>query len=119
MARSQAVPKGRRSSRDCQANAVAAAMAMAPAMVAAFGGPLLAKQLLSRQSLTPWRLVLVFVMTVNSSAWAFASVIGGMLGVGIFHLYEPLAISPGGMGAAAVFAALMTFIYRWGVRGLV
>lgn len=50
---------------------------------------------------------------------AFAAVIGGMLGVGIFHVYEPLAISPGGMGAAAAFAALMTFIYRWGVRGLV
>ena len=50
---------------------------------------------------------------------AFAAVIGGMLGVGIFHVYEPLAISPGGMGAAAAFAVLMTFIYRWGVRGLV
>lgn len=50
---------------------------------------------------------------------AFAAVIGGMLGVGIFHLYEPLAISPGGMGAAAAFSLLMTFIYRWGVRGLI
>jgi len=50
---------------------------------------------------------------------AFAACIGGMLGVGIFHLYDPLAISPGGMGAAFVFAVLMTFIYRWGVRGLV
>ena len=50
---------------------------------------------------------------------AFAAVIGGMLGVGFFELYEPLAISAGGMGAAFVFAALMTFIYRWGVRGLV
>ena len=50
---------------------------------------------------------------------AFAAVIGGMLGVGIFHLYEPLALSPGGMGSAAAFAALMTFVYRWGVRGLV
>ncbi len=50
---------------------------------------------------------------------SFAACIGGMLGVGIFHLYDPLAISPGGMGAAFVFAALMTFIYRWGVRGLV
>ncbi|MDP2959220.1 MAG: hypothetical protein Q8N53_22550 [Longimicrobiales bacterium] len=48
---------------------------------------------------------------------AFAAVIGGMLGVGIFHLYEPLALSAGGMGAALVFAALMTFIYRWGIRG--
>ena len=27
---------------------------------------------------------------------AFAAVIGGMLGVGIFHLYEPMALSPGG-----------------------
>lgn len=50
---------------------------------------------------------------------AFASVIGGMLGVGIFHLYEPLALSVGGMGAAFAFAALCTFVYRWGVRGLV
>ena len=50
---------------------------------------------------------------------AFGAVIGGMLGVGIFHLYEPMAISPGGMGAAAIFAALMSFVYRWGVRGLV
>jgi hypothetical protein len=48
---------------------------------------------------------------------AFAAVIGGMLGVGIFHLYEPLAISAGGMGAAFVFSVLMTFIYRWGIRG--
>jgi hypothetical protein len=50
---------------------------------------------------------------------SFAAVIGGMLGVGIFHLYEPLALSPGGMSAAAVFSAMMTFVYRWGIRGLV
>lgn len=50
---------------------------------------------------------------------AFASVIGGMLGVGIFHVYEPLAMSAGGMGSAAVFAAMMTFIYRWGIRGMI
>jgi len=56
---------------------------------------------------------------VLAALGAFAAVIGGMLGVGIFHLYEPLAISAGGMGAAFVFAALMTFIYRWGVRGLI
>jgi hypothetical protein len=56
---------------------------------------------------------------VLAALGAFAAVIGGMLGVGIFHLYEPLAISPGGMGSAFVFAALMTFIYRWGVRGLI
>jgi len=50
---------------------------------------------------------------------AFAAVIGGMLGVGSFHLYEPLAISAGGMGGAAVFAVLMTFVYRWGLRTLI
>jgi len=49
----------------------------------------------------------------------FAGFIGGALGVGLFHLYEPLSLSPGGMGAAFAFAALCTFIYRWGVRGLV
>lgn len=50
---------------------------------------------------------------------SFAAVIGGMLGVGIFHFYEPLAMSVGGMASAAVFAGLMTVIYRWGVRGLI
>jgi hypothetical protein len=42
-----------------------------------------------------------------------------MLGVGTFHLYEPLAISPGGMAGAAIFAAMMTFVYRWGLRSLI
>ena len=50
---------------------------------------------------------------------AFAAVIGGMLGVGIFHLFDPLALSAGGMAGAAVFAAMMTFIYRWGLRTLI
>jgi hypothetical protein len=50
---------------------------------------------------------------------AFAAVIGGMLGVGSFHLYEPLAISVGGMAGAAIFAVLMTFVYRWGLRTLI
>ncbi len=50
---------------------------------------------------------------------AFAASIGGMLGVGIFHFYEPLAISPGGMGGAAVLALILTYVYRWGVKGLV
>jgi hypothetical protein len=49
----------------------------------------------------------------------FAAVIGGMLGVGSFELFDPLAISPGGIGGAAVFATLMTFIYRWGLRALI
>ena len=55
---------------------------------------------------------------VLSALGAFAAVIGGMLGVGIFQLYEPLAMSAGGMGSAAVFAALMTFVYRWGVKSM-
>ncbi len=50
---------------------------------------------------------------------SFAAVIGGMLGVGIFHLYEPLALSAGGMAGGAVFSAMMTFVYRWGIRGLI
>ena len=55
---------------------------------------------------------------VVAALGAYAAVIGGMLGVGIFHLYKPLALSPGGMGSALVFSALMTFIYRWGVRSM-
>lgn len=50
---------------------------------------------------------------------AFAAVIGGMLGVGIFHFYEPLALSAGGMGSAGFLAVLMTFVYRWGVKALI
>jgi hypothetical protein len=50
---------------------------------------------------------------------AFAAVIGGMLGVGTFHLYEPLSISPGGMAGAAIFSIMMTFVYRWGLRTLI
>jgi NhaP-type Na+/H+ or K+/H+ antiporter len=50
---------------------------------------------------------------------AFAAVIGGMLGVGTFHLFDPMAISVGGMAGAAIFAVMMTFIYRWGLRTLI
>jgi len=50
---------------------------------------------------------------------AFGAVIGGMLGVGIFEFEEPLALSAGGMAGAASFAVLMSFIYRWGIRGLI
>jgi len=48
----------------------------------------------------------------------FAAAIGGMLGVGIFEFDDPAALSPGGMASAAAFAALMTWVYRWGVKGL-
>ncbi len=55
---------------------------------------------------------------------AFGAVIGGMLGVGIvefgiFQVDEPMALSTGGMAGAATLAALMSFIYRWGIRGLI
>ena len=55
---------------------------------------------------------------------AFGAVIGGMLGVGIvefgiFQVDEPLALSTGGMAGAAILAAFMSFIYRWGIRGLI
>jgi hypothetical protein len=56
---------------------------------------------------------------VIAALGAFAAVIGGMLGVGTFHLYEPLAISVGGMAGAAIFSVLMTFVYRWGLRALI
>jgi hypothetical protein len=50
---------------------------------------------------------------------AFGAVIGGMLGVGIFEFDEPLALSTGGTAGAATFAVVMSFIYRWGIRGLI
>jgi len=49
---------------------------------------------------------------------AFAAVVGGMLGVGIFAFEDPMALSIGGLAGAAALSALFTFIYRWGVRGL-
>ena len=71
------------------------------------------KVVIKRPEETPGHTTLLVVLG------AFAAVIGGMLGVGIFHLYEPLALSPGGMGAAAVFSVMMTFVYRWGIRGMI
>lgn len=50
---------------------------------------------------------------------AFAAVVGGMLGVGIFAFEDPLALSAGGMAGALFLSALFTWIYRWGVRGLI
>ena len=50
---------------------------------------------------------------------AFGAVVGGMLGVGLFHFYEPSALSVGGMGGAVVLAAIMTWTYRWGVRSMI
>ena len=74
---------------------------------------LVMKAAISRPEETPGHTTIIMVLG------AFAAVIGGMLGVGTFHLYEPLAISPGGMAGAAVFSAAMTFVYRWGLRSLI
>lgn len=49
----------------------------------------------------------------------FGAVIGGMLGVGIFEFDDPLALSAGGMGGAVTFSIFMSFLYRWGIRGLI
>ena len=49
---------------------------------------------------------------------AFGAVIGGMLGVGIFEFEDPLALSAGGMAGAVTFSVFMSFVYRWGIRGL-
>ncbi len=56
---------------------------------------------------------------VIAALGAFAAVIGGMLGVGTFHLYDPLALSVGGMSGALIFSVMMTFLYRWGLRHLI
>jgi hypothetical protein len=71
------------------------------------------KILVKRPGETPGHAVLLAVLG------GFAAVIGGMLGVGIFSFDDPAALSAGGMAGAAVLAVLMTWIYRWGVRGLV
>lgn len=49
---------------------------------------------------------------------AFGAVIGGMLGVGILEFDHPVALSLGGMAGAVALAVLMTWVYRWGIKGL-
>jgi hypothetical protein len=46
---------------------------------------------------------------------AFGAVIGGMLGVGLFHFLDPRALSLGGFGGAIFLSALLSGIYRWGI----
>jgi signal transduction histidine kinase/CheY-like chemotaxis protein len=67
------------------------AWATLPALAAAFGGPLVAKQLLSRRYLTRWRLALVAVMTLSSTAWAFASAVA----IGQDPVAVPMVVSCG------------------------
>ena len=80
-------------------------------MGAAIG--LLMKAIIKRPEATPGHTAIIAILG------SFAAVIGGMLGVCIVHLYEPLAMSVGGMAGGAIFATMMTFVYRWGIRGLI
>ena len=70
------------------------------------------KAVIRRPEVTPGHTTILVVLG------AFAAVIGGMLGVGIFTFDDPRALSLGGMGGAVFLSVLFTSIYRWGVRGL-
>jgi len=71
---------------------------------------MLMKAIIKRPDVTPGHTVVLALFG------AFGALIGGMLGVGLFHFYEPLALSVGGFGGAAVLSALMAGVYRWGVH---
>ena len=70
------------------------------------------KAVIRRPETTPGHTTILVVLG------AFAAVIGGMLGVGIFAFDDPRALSLGGMAGAIFLSLLFTFVYRWGVRGL-
>jgi uncharacterized membrane protein YeaQ/YmgE (transglycosylase-associated protein family) len=74
---------------------------------------LIMKAIIKRPEATQGHTVILMVLG------AFAAVVGGMLGVGIFAFQEPLALSAGGMAGATFLSVLFTFVYRWGVRGLI
>jgi len=57
--------------------------------------------------------------TVLLTLGALAALVGGMLGVGIFAYRDPTSLSFGGMAGAGALALLFTFLYRWGVKGLI
>ena len=71
------------------------------------------KIIIKRPETTPGHTTILVVLG------AFAAVVGGMLGVGIFAFEDPLALSLGGMAGATFLSVLFTFIYRWGIRGLI
>jgi len=74
---------------------------------------LVMKTLIKRPEATPGHTGLIVILG------AFAAVVGGLLGVGLFAFYDPRALSVGGLVGAAVLAVLFTSIYRWGVKGLI
>lgn len=58
--------------------------------------------------------------TILAVLGAFGAVIGGMLGVGVFEIWNGVhALSLGGMGGAVVLSLVISTIYRWGIRGLI
>lgn len=70
------------------------------------------KLVVKRPETTPGHSRLLFILG------AFAAVVGGMLGVGILEFDDPVALSPGGMAGAVALAVLLTWTYRWGIKGL-
>jgi uncharacterized membrane protein YeaQ/YmgE (transglycosylase-associated protein family) len=74
---------------------------------------LVMKTLVKRPEATPGHTRLLVILG------AFAAVVGGMLGVGLFAFEDPQALTLGGMAGAAFLALLFTFIYRWGVKSLI
>jgi len=71
------------------------------------------KALVPRPSVQPGHTVILAILG------AFSAVVGGMLGVGFFHFYEPTALSAGGMGGAVALSALLSWTYRWGSERLI
>lgn len=74
---------------------------------------LLMKVLVDRPEAAPGHTAILLVLGV------FGALVGGMLGVGIFHFYDPVALSLGGMAGAALLSFLMVWLYRWGVRTMI
>ncbi|MBT8398249.1 MAG: hypothetical protein KJN92_14850 [Gemmatimonadetes bacterium] len=74
---------------------------------------LIMRTLVKRPEATPGHTTLIVVLG------AFAGVVGGMLGVGIFAFEDPRSLSLGGMAGAALLSILFTYIYRWGVKSLI
>jgi hypothetical protein len=70
------------------------------------------KVLVKRPEETPGHAVVLAIFG------AFGAVVGGMLGVGLFHFYEPSALSIGGFGGALFLSLLLSWVYRWGIRTL-
>ncbi len=73
---------------------------------------LLMKVVVKRPEETPGHAVIL------ATFGAFGALVGGMLGVGLFHFYDPAALSIGGFGGAIFLSALLAWTYRWGIRTL-